>query len=104
MNLETIKKNFLLKYVKDGEEKFHRYLMFYALNNLMLIKNGKYRGQSPELEFLDYHDQFIILYRREGDSVYCDLAKVFRKVAHKIYRIMLKKDLTSRNAKFLNLV
>lgn len=104
MSEETIKKEFLTKYVKDGEEKFYKFLITSAVNKLISIMEGKYKGKSPELEFMDYHDQFIILYRREGESVYFDLAKLFRKAAHKTYRVMLKKNLTPRNAKFLNLV
>ena len=108
MNEEIITKDFLAKYVKDGEEKFYKFLIYYALNKLTVIKEGKSKSkskrQTPELEFMDYHDQLIIMYRREGEVVYCDLAKLFRKAAHKIYRVMLKKDLTPRNAKFLNMV
>ena len=104
MNADGLKKEFVSKYIKDGEEKFYKFLMLYAINKLMAINDGKYKGISPELEFMDYYDRLIILYRREGESVYFDLARLFRKAAHKIYRIMLKKDMTPRNAKFLNLV
>lgn len=104
MNQDILKKEFVSKYIKEGEEKFYRFLLLYSINKLMAISDGKYNGISPELELMDYHDRLIILYRREGDTVYCDLAKLFRKAAHKIYRVMLKKDMTPKNAKFLNLV
>jgi hypothetical protein len=70
----------------------------------MLIDKGTYKGQSPDLEFLEYYDKFMILYRREGDPNYLEVARIFRRAAHKIYRLMLKKQMTSHNAKFLNLV
>lgn len=104
MNTESIKKEFVSKYLAQGEFKFYRFLLFYSLNKLVSIQNGIYKGISPELELLNYYDKFIILYRREGEDVYLNLAKLFRKAAHKIYRTMLKKELVQYNARFLNLV
>jgi len=104
MYAENLQKEFVPKYIKDGKDRFYRFLIFYALNRLMVIGSGEYKGISPELEFMDYYDRLIILYRRSGETIYFDLAKLFRKAAHKIYRTMLKKDMTPRNAKFLNLV
>jgi hypothetical protein len=107
MSVEALKKDFVPKYLAAGEEKFYRFLLLFALNKLIFInKVGKdsFKGESPELEFLDYYDQFIILYRREGEEIYLDLARVFRKAGHKVYRVMLKKKMTERNNRFLNLV
>lgn len=104
MNIEVLKKQFIPKYLGGGEEKFYSFLIYYALNKLVAIEKGAPIGLPPDLEFLDYYEQFIILYRREGDEICLKVAKLFRKAAHRIYRIMLKKDMTSRNAKFLNLV
>lgn len=98
------KSQFVNRYLEKGEDRFYRFLISYAVNKLVAISNGTYKGIAPDLELLEYYDQFIILYRREGDSVYLDLARLFRKAAHKIYRVMLKKDMTPRNGKFLNLV
>lgn len=69
-----------------------------------MINKGEYKGVSPEIEMLEYRDQFIILYRREGEQAYLGMACVLRKVAHKLYRTMLKKKMTNYNPKFLNLV
>jgi len=104
MSAEALKKQFVPKYLATGELKFYRFLLLYALNKLIHIEKGSFKGKTPELEFLDYYDQFIFLYRREGEEVYLDLARVFRKAAHKVYRVMLKKNMTERNVKFLNLV
>jgi len=78
--------------------------LLYALNKLILISKDSYKGISPELEFLNYHDKFIISYRRTGEDTNLQVAKIFRKTAHRVYRIMLKKNMTNSNVKFLNLV
>ncbi len=104
MSVEALKNNFVPKYLATGEQKFYRFLLLYALNKLIYIEKDAFKGKSPELEFLEYYDQFIILYRREGEEVYLELARCFRKAAHKVYRVMLKKNMTEKNAKFLNLV
>ena len=104
MSVEALKQTYVPKYLAAGDEKFYRFLLFYALNKLIAIKNESYKGLSPELEFLGYYEQFIILYRREGEEVYLDLGRVFRRAAHKVYRLMLKKKMIEKNSKFLNLV
>jgi len=104
MGVDVLKEEFVPKYLAAGEQKFYRFLLIYALNKLIAIEQGVYKGEIPNLEFLGYHDRFIILYRREGDDVYLQVARIFRKAAHKIYRIMLKKRMTEINPKFLNLV
>ena len=104
MQADTLKTEFVPKYLAQGESKFYRFLIMYAVNKFVFIQKGTYKGISPELELLDYYDQLIILYRREGEEVYLQLAKLFRKAAHKIYRTMLKNDMIPHNAKFLNLV
>lgn len=96
--------SFLEKYKLIGEQKFYRFLLTYALNKLISINAGTYKGITPELELLEYCDKFMVLYRRDGDFVCLEMAKVFRKAGHKIYRIMLKKNMTKKNNKFLNMV
>jgi hypothetical protein len=104
METDALKNEFVPKYLSSGNQKFYRFLIVYALNKLIAIEKKTYTGAPPDLELLDYSDKFIILYRREGDETYLKLARCFRKAAHKIYRIMLKKNMTTRNSKFLNLV
>jgi hypothetical protein len=87
-----------------GDHKFYNFLLTYALNKLIAIENKTYKGEMPNLEFLDYHDKFMVLYRRENTEVYLQVAKLFRKASNKIYRIMLKKGITKKNNKFLNVV
>lgn len=104
MSAVAFGQEFIDKYLNDGENKFYRFLLMRGINNLVLLDKGIYRGITPDLEFLEHYNRLIILYRREGESIYLDMAKVFRKVAHRIYRIMLKKNMTAINYKFLNLV
>lgn len=107
---EEAKKIFVTKYSSFGNEKFYKFLLNYAINKI--VANEEIRkenpkseaGISPELELLDYHDRFLLLYRRENELVYLEIARLFRKAAHKIYRIMLKKNMVERSAKFLNMV
>jgi hypothetical protein len=104
MSGDGLKQEYVTKYLASGDEKFYRTILVLALKKLVSINNGTYKGMPPNLEYLGYHDQFIILYRREGDEVYLRIAKMLRKAAHKIYRIMLKKMMTVPDTRFLNLV
>lgn len=104
MNLDVLKKEFLPRYLKLGDEKFHNFLIFHGISILVKIQNNEYKGLSPDLQYLEYYSQFLVLYRREGNASYLVMAKNFRKAAHKLYRVMLKKKLTPINLKFLNLV
>lgn len=99
---ENTKKLFINKYTSIGEEKFYKFLINYALNRIVDLSTTT--GYNPAVELLEYHDMFYKLYRREGNKVHLDLSKQFRKAAHKIYRILLKKGLMGRNTKFLNVV
>lgn len=108
---EEAKKLFVSKFSSFGNDKFYKFLLSYAVNKIIineesLKKNPKFEftGLSPEAELMDYHDRFLLLYRRESDHVYLEIARLFRRAAHKIYRIMLKKGMTERDGKFLSLV
>lgn len=104
MNVELFKKEFLPRFINSGEDKFYKSLLLISLNKLVMIEKGIYRGTLPHLELLNYYEQLIILYRREGEDVYLKVAKTFRRAAHKIYRVMLKKNMCPVNTKFLNVV
>lgn len=104
MSNESLKSTFIPKYVSIGEDKFYRLLLAHAVSKLANLKNKTHKGKTPDLEFLECHDQFLALYRRENDKVCFEIAKCFRRAAHRIYRLMLRQQLTPRNSKFLNLV
>lgn len=92
------------KYHTIGEQKFYKHLLCQAIAKIVKIRNDEYKGTSPEMEYLNFSEKFLILYRREGIMEHLEVSKIFRKAAHKIYRIMLKKKMISVNSKFLNLV
>jgi hypothetical protein len=102
MQSDNIKKLFINKYSTVGEERFYKFLITYALNRVVdTAPKGNY---NPALELMEYYDMFLKLYRREGDEIYLELSRQFRRAGHKIYRVILKKGLTEKNAKFLNIV
>ena len=92
------------EYIAIGKDKFYRDLLVCAFKKLILIEQGAFRGLTPELEYLDQYGQFIILYRRTGDGELLEIAKMLRKAANKVYRIMLKKNMTKRDDRFFNIV
>jgi hypothetical protein len=105
MSMELLKEKFVPKYKAVGEpNKFYRFLLFYALNKMVLMEQGFLKEISPDVAFLDCHDQFIILYRKEGEQYYLDMARAFRRAGHKIYRAMRRKNMIPYNPRFLNLV
>ena len=99
---EESKKLFLTKYSTVGSEEFYQFLLDYAHNRLAIGKSSKV--PSPEIELMEYYNKFLVLYRKERDESYLDIAKLFRKAGHSIYRLMLKKGIIERNNRFLNLV
>lgn len=105
------KKLFVSKFSSFGSDKFYDFLLNYAINRIVsndeLDKDylkSKIIGLSPELELIDYHDRFLVLYRKEKKDIYLDIAKLFRRASHKIYRVLLKKDMTEKDNRFLSLV
>lgn len=103
--IEDILKTAVPQYLKIGEEKFYRFLLSYAINKLVLMRQSEASIKTPpDLQLLNYYDRFIVLYRREGDEVYLEIARLCRKAAHKIHRLMVKRGMTAPNDKFLNLV
>lgn len=101
---EDITQLFINKYSSVGEEKFYKFLITYALNRI--IETVDKKGYNPALELMDHYDMFLKLYRKEGITVYLDLAKQFRRAGHKIFRVMHKKGLAVKNTnhKFLQSV
>lgn len=109
MQNDNVIKLFVNKYSSIGEDKFYKFLINYALSRTVELSTKDNKSKSskihnPALELMDYYDMLLKLYRREGDNIYLDLSRQFRKAAHKIYRISLKKGLMEKNNKFLNIV
>ena len=106
MSADSLKKEFVSKYKAAGEpNKFYRSLLFYALNRMVLVDQKQIKEKiTPDVIFLDCHDQFLVLYRREGEAQYLDIARAFRRAGHKIYRVMRRKNMIPFNSRFLNVV
>lgn len=101
---DEYKKLFISKYNSFGTDKFYKFLLNYAINKVININENDKLSISPEIELMEYYDKFLVLYRREDDLIYLDIAKLFRRAANKVYRILLKKNMTDKNSKFFNLV
>jgi hypothetical protein len=101
---EKAKNLFVSKFSIIGEDKFYEFILEYA-NNKIIEEGKKIKGNSPEIELIDYSDKFIALFRTEGNKQYLDIARVFRRAAHRIYFLLLKKAILKRkNGRFLNVV
>jgi signal-transduction protein with cAMP-binding, CBS, and nucleotidyltransferase domain len=104
MSVEELKREYLPKYLAGNDNKFYNLLLKNAISKIVIIEKGEYKGIYPDQELLENYNQFLILYRREGNDNYINIAKCFRKAAHRIYRLLVKKGLSPVNMKFLNLV
>jgi hypothetical protein len=104
MNVDALKDNFVPKFLSNGEDRFYKSLLFLAVNKLVFIQNGSYRGAPPHIEYIDYHNRFLCLYRRSGDETFLKISQLLRKAAHKIYRAMLAKNMATKDNNFLNSV
>jgi len=104
MSANQLKKEYVEPYLNSGEERFYRSMLLLAIKKLILIETGTYKGTLPHIEYILCYQQLVCLSRQEGNDTFLKVAKAIRKVAHKIYRIMLKKNMTIMDDRFLNLV
>ncbi len=98
----TSKQHFIQKFETAGPEEFYLILFRYA--EARIAENSINKGPSPEVELLNYSNQFFQIYKRENKEIYKLISYAFRRAAHKTYRKMVKAKLIKRNNKFLNLV
>lgn len=96
------KELFISKYEAAGPEEFYLFFVRYAQTRI--AENSLNKGPSPEVELLNYSNQFTQIYKRENKDIYRLISYAFRRAAHKAYRTMVKKKLIKRSDKFLNLV
>src|ERR1700743_2719017 len=98
-------KNLIDKYRSIGEHKFYHFLLSSGIEKIVQMKSDDDFGMmSPELEFLECANNFLYLYRKNNEKILMDMSRIFRKAGHKLYRILLKKNMIQTNNKFLNLV
>lgn len=100
MGFEQIK----TQYLELGEHKFYNKIILLALERVVSISENSYKGTYPHIEYLSFYDKLYILYKQEGDEVWLNMAKLFRKASNKIYRTLLKKKLIENNNKFFNII
>lgn len=103
MTEDLSKSEFYKKYAYVGEAKFYRFLLCYGVNKIVKVEKDE-TFISPEIELLELSNKFLFSYRRQSNLEFLEISKLLRKAANKIYRMMLKKDLTNHNNKFFNLV
>lgn len=105
MKTNALKHDWINKYRSVGHDRFFKFLLAFGTDRLIQIKSGEpTTAISPETEFLEYYEHFLVLFRRSGEEDYLNLAKIFRRAAHKIYRLGLQQKILKRNAKFLQVV
>lgn len=101
MTPEDSKKLFLTRYTGGGAEAFYRFILNYAVDQIV---HGSDSDVSPDIGLMNQHDRFLTMYRRDNRDEYLAMARIFRRAAHKIYLLLRKQDRTHRNARFLNMV
>lgn len=104
MGDEAPKHEFVDKYRAIGAQRFYNFVLTFGIEKLIRLKEEEQKGKSPEVEFLEYYERFLSFYRRGAGKEYLEIAKLFRKAAHKIYRVALKQKIAEKNIKFLNIV
>lgn len=101
----NLKRDFVVKYTQVGRDKFYRFLLSSAILKLAIqVENLDKVERFPDAELMDYHDKFLIFYRRENEEIYLEIAKLCRRAAHKIYRELRRQKLVERNGRFLNIL
>jgi hypothetical protein len=100
MEISSLKDQF----INDGSTKFYNKLLYLGLQKVVLISNNSLKGAYPHLEYLSFYDKLYLLYKQNGEEIYLDMAKVFRKASNKMYRILLKKNFVEKNNKFFNII
>lgn len=103
----NIKRDLVVKYTSVGKDRFYRFLLSSAIFKTVsfLEKTDKNNIiKTPDIELIELYEKFLLFYRRENDEVYLDIAKLCRKAAHKIYRVLYKQKIVEKNIKFLNLL
>ncbi len=93
------------EFLTNGESKLYNSLLSQSVKQIvMLISEDKQNKVYPNKTLLIMSNKFLKQYRISGDDSYLKISKIFRRAAHKIYRVLLKKHLINKDNDFLNLV
>lgn len=95
MNYETILKDYV-----SNKKDFIKTLKFHSNEK---IKNYK-EGKTPDLILLEISESMLKKYRQTGDKNYLEISSAIRLIAHNIHWTMVKKGLSKKSRKFLNMV
>lgn len=103
--MDDVTKNAIINdYLKKGGDALYKKLIISSVKKIAILIGESEKKTFPEVEMLNISNIFLGFYRSEGEDHYLEISKIYRKVAHKIYRVLLKKNLISKNNNFLNLV
>lgn len=94
----------LINNFNKGEVYLYKFLIVNSIKKIVLLLEEDNFNNSPDKDLLNLYEKFMYMYRTEGDEIYLNIAKIIRKAAHKIYRILLKQNHIKKNEHFLNLV
>lgn len=101
---DIVIQNIIKTYNDNGESYLYKTLIVNSIKKITLLLNDKNFNNSPDKELISLYEKFMYMYRTEGDEVYLNIAKIIRKAAHKIYRVLLKQNYIKKDEHFLNLV
>ncbi len=99
---DSSKQNFIERFTSIGPDEFYIFLVKYA--DSRISDNTINSGTSPEVELLNYSNQFSQIYKREKKDIHKLISFSFKRAANKTYRTLYKKKLIKKSSKFLNLV
>lgn len=57
-----------------------------------------------DIEILNLSESFLALYRRTGNEDYAGISRVLRRVAHALFRQLVKHEMKNLDPRFLKLV
>ena len=101
MENKVLTPDYMGKYRILGRERFFNFIVVFGIDKLAKLKNKEYDGVLPHIEFMDHYENILTAYRRGAGEEYLELAKTFRKAAHKIYRVGLQQKIIRKSNKFL---
>lgn len=99
---DPLNNEFVKKYKELGADAFYKLVLIEGLEVILKIHEDKYDGVYPDIQLLTQYNKFLSLYRKYNKDIYLDVAKIFRRAAHKLHRVMVRKKIITKNDKFLN--
>ncbi len=83
-------------FLKRGRDYFYKKVFSSAEQAL--------NDKESDIILLEQAEAFFSLFRSTGNKNMFEIAKILRRVAHKVYRMKVKRDPSKKNSKFLQLV